>query len=121
MPDLNTVPASPRGLTSNKKDSTNPTSPTTVPANSENILPSNQATLNAQTDGTTVSSSATSPRQQPAQPSQTPPQGDGAVGTGPGPMRHPRPMTASELHMQLEKEQEAVVRGIQAGVKSQQS
>lgn len=30
--------------------------------------------------------------------------------SGPGPIRHPRPITASDLHMQLEKEQEAVVR-----------
>ncbi|OKL61924.1 hypothetical protein UA08_02608 [Talaromyces atroroseus] len=28
---------------------------------------------------------------------------------GPGPLRHPRPMTASDLHLVLEKEQEAVV------------
>jgi len=26
-----------------------------------------------------------------------------------GPIRHPRPLTAADLHMQLEKEQEAVV------------
>ena len=26
-----------------------------------------------------------------------------------GPLRHPRPLTAAELHLQLEKEQEAVV------------
>jgi hypothetical protein len=32
------------------------------------------------------------------------------VGTGPGPLRHPRPLTAADLHLQLEKEQEAVVR-----------
>ncbi|CAD6582866.1 MAG: hypothetical protein ASARMPRED_001089 [Alectoria sarmentosa] len=31
------------------------------------------------------------------------------VGVGPGPLRHPRPLTAADLHMQLEKEQEAVV------------
>lgn len=31
------------------------------------------------------------------------------VGTGPGPLRHPRPLTAADLHLQLEKEQEAVV------------
>jgi hypothetical protein len=31
------------------------------------------------------------------------------VGTGPGPMRHPRPLTAADLHLVLEKEQEAVV------------
>ena len=29
---------------------------------------------------------------------------------GPGPIRHPRPLTAAELHLELEKEQEAVVR-----------
>lgn len=31
------------------------------------------------------------------------------VGTGPGPIRHPRPLTAVDIHLQLEKEQEAVV------------
>lgn len=31
------------------------------------------------------------------------------VGVGPGPLRHPRPLTAADLHLQLEKEQEAVV------------
>ncbi|MCJ1409943.1 hypothetical protein MMC19_004027 [Ptychographa xylographoides] len=31
------------------------------------------------------------------------------VGTGPGPLRHPRPLTAADLHLQLEQEQEAVV------------
>ncbi|KAH0536197.1 hypothetical protein FGG08_006905 [Glutinoglossum americanum] len=31
------------------------------------------------------------------------------VGAGPGPLRHPRPLTAADLHLQLEKEQEAVV------------
>jgi hypothetical protein len=31
------------------------------------------------------------------------------VGGGPGPMRHPRPLTAAELHLQLEKEQEMAV------------
>ena len=33
------------------------------------------------------------------------------VGAGPGPLRHPRPLTAADLHLQLEKEQEAVVSG----------
>ncbi len=31
------------------------------------------------------------------------------VGVGPGPLRHPRPLTAADLYMQMEKEQEAVV------------
>ncbi|KAM0597774.1 hypothetical protein ACHAP1_003996 [Verticillium nonalfalfae] len=34
---------------------------------------------------------------------------DIGVVSGPGPMRHPRPLTAADLHIQLEKEQEAVV------------
>jgi len=32
------------------------------------------------------------------------------TGVGTGPLRHPRPLTAADLHLQLEKEQEAVVR-----------
>lgn len=32
------------------------------------------------------------------------------VGAGPGPLRHPRPLTAAELHSQLEQEQELLVR-----------
>ncbi|EEH44132.1 uncharacterized protein PADG_00421 [Paracoccidioides brasiliensis Pb18] len=31
------------------------------------------------------------------------------VGMGPGPLRHPRPLTVADLHLELEKEQEAVV------------
>ena len=31
-----------------------------------------------------------------------------------GPLRHPRPLTAADLHMQLEKEQEAVVSQVQS-------
>ena len=31
------------------------------------------------------------------------------VGTGPGPVRHPSPLTAADLCLQLENEQEAVV------------
>jgi hypothetical protein len=33
-----------------------------------------------------------------------------SVDAGGAPMRHPRPLTAAELHVELEKEQEAVVR-----------
>lgn len=32
------------------------------------------------------------------------------IETGPGPLRHPKPLTAVDLYSQLEKEQEAVVR-----------
>ncbi|KAI9839799.1 MAG: hypothetical protein M1837_001998 [Sclerophora amabilis] len=56
---------------------------------------------------------------QPGPPVQNPPSSSGmrvayargdntGVGAGPGPLRHPRPLTASELHMQVEKEQEGV-------------
>jgi len=31
------------------------------------------------------------------------------VGGGPGPLRHPRPLTAAELYLELEKEQEGIV------------
>ncbi|RMD43521.1 hypothetical protein DV735_g1629, partial [Chaetothyriales sp. CBS 134920] len=31
------------------------------------------------------------------------------VGIGPGPLRHPRPLTAAELHLEVEKEQESIV------------
>ncbi|KAH8157433.1 hypothetical protein CIB48_g10812 [Xylaria polymorpha] len=34
---------------------------------------------------------------------------DSGVGAGPGPLRHPRPLTAAELHSQLEQEQELIV------------
>ncbi|PHH66528.1 hypothetical protein CDD81_7003 [Ophiocordyceps australis] len=92
MPDLNSVPRSPHSLrrqTSQQMASSPP---------SLSILPSNQAAM-AHSRSASVSSP---PLHQGAA-------GDGAVDAGPGPMRHPRPMTASELHMQLEKEQEAVV------------
>ncbi|RMZ90033.1 hypothetical protein DV736_g2743, partial [Chaetothyriales sp. CBS 134916] len=31
------------------------------------------------------------------------------VGVGPGPLRHPRPLTAADLHLEVEKEQESIV------------
>ncbi|KAI0483457.1 hypothetical protein F4859DRAFT_512113 [Xylaria cf. heliscus] len=38
-----------------------------------------------------------------------PRQDNTGVGAGPGPLRHPRPLTAAELHQQLEQEQEMIV------------
>jgi hypothetical protein len=38
-----------------------------------------------------------------------PGQDNAGVGAGPGPIRHPRPLTAAELHQQLEAEQELLV------------
>ncbi|KAG6002572.1 hypothetical protein E4U21_002955 [Claviceps maximensis] len=99
------------------------------PSSSIHILPSNQSAVSQQPHHvqspqsrsaslgqshaafSAASPSLTAGQQlQQAQPPH-PPQsaGDYSVGPGPGPLRHPRPLTASELHMQLEKEQEAVV------------
>lgn len=35
-----------------------------------------------------------------------------------GPLRHPKPLTPSDLHLVLEKEQEAMVSGMEATRKS---
>ncbi|CAN8098401.1 unnamed protein product [Discula destructiva] len=88
--------------------------PPTVPASGSppsdptlNILPSN---LNAVTTGAPVAPSLPSPRQPSTTGSSTQPPSDVAsFALGPGPVRHPRPLTAAELHQELEKEQEAVV------------
>lgn len=68
-----------------------------------NVLPSNQNAVN-HTAPAMVSPGFGGVVSTAAQP------GDNTgVGTGPGPLRHPRPLTAADLHLQLEKEQEAVV------------
>ncbi|CAK7207563.1 hypothetical protein SEUCBS139899_010373 [Sporothrix eucalyptigena] len=142
MPDLNSVPPSPRVLAASRQSSStnvagiaaaaanNGTSPSATSASASgtqmppppvptspssiHVFPSNQMAVN---QGSAVSSSAL------PSPFFPPPlslasggvapatqRGDGpAVDPGPGPLRHPRPLTAAELHMQLEKEQEAVV------------
>lgn len=105
-PDLNSVPASPRPSTdstrqsnatlSNSRRASQQMPPPPLPLSPviSNILPSNQQAV-----------ANMPPLHSPGlMPDQT------AVGIGPGPLRHPRPLTAAELHMQLEKEQEAVVR-----------
>ena len=107
MPDLNSVPPSPHALAASRRQSSNssmPPPPPPVPTSpSLNILPSNQTAVSQ--------SSSTQPPPQSAAPGGTVPHvGDNTgVGAGPGPLRHPRPLTAAELHLQLEKEQEAVV------------
>ena len=62
-----------------------------------NILPSNTGAVMG------------SPQATPAMPIHVGGAGEGAVGSGPGPVRHPKPLTAAELHLQFEREQEAVV------------
>lgn len=71
-----------------------------------NILPSN---LNAVTTGAPIAPSLPSPILASAAASAQPPADASSATSGPGPIRHPRPLTAAELHQELEKEQEAVV------------
>lgn len=99
-PDLNSLPLlSPQTL--------QPVSPL---AQVPNILPSN-------TSAVTQASGPASP----AMPVHTSTVEDNsAVGSGPGPIRHPRPLTAAELHSELEREQEAVVSLISASLLPQE-
>ncbi len=107
MPDLNSVPPSPRFLAaSSRRASSQQMPPPPTPGSpSLNILPSNQSAVNAS------GSPSLPPLPFPATTFFSgPSMGDNTgVGPGPGPLRHPRPLTAVDLHLQLEKEQEAVV------------
>ncbi|KAK2047971.1 hypothetical protein LZ31DRAFT_550672 [Colletotrichum somersetense] len=107
MPDLNSVPASLHPQSASRRSSSHQMPPPPLPtqpsdSSSLNILPSNQNTVNHPNPSVgsppMAPSTLTSPSVAP-EPSVS----------GPGPIRHPRPITASDLHMQLEKEQEAVV------------
>lgn len=120
MPDLNTVPHSPhpqgspsqQQVTRQHSQGSGPS----PPASSDSllhILPSNQNVVNANTGASSVTATQGSPSQVP-QVSQQPsnpaaPRSESVVIQGPGPLRHPRPLTTSELHAELEKEQEQVV------------
>ncbi|KAG9248754.1 hypothetical protein BJ878DRAFT_412182 [Calycina marina] len=106
-PDLNSVPASPRPLAAtitSRRTSTQMSAPAIPPISpSLNILPSNQNAVNQ------TASPINSPTAIPTAMA-SPIVGDNSgVEQGPGPLRHPRPLTAADLHLQLEKEQEAVV------------
>lgn len=113
MPDLNSVPESPRILSLSRRTSSQQMPPPSAPASASapsdaalNILPSN---LNAVTTGAPIAPSLPSPILASAVTSAQPPVDVSSATSGPGPIRHPRPLTAAELHQQLEKEQEAVV------------
>jgi hypothetical protein len=77
--------------------------PPPLPLSAINVLPSNQSAVN--NPGVPMASPGLSGITTVA----TVPADNTGVGTGPGPLRHPRPLTAADLHLQLEKEQEAVV------------
>ncbi|KAL7622451.1 hypothetical protein AAE478_007956 [Parahypoxylon ruwenzoriense] len=114
MPDLNSVPPSPhilaaaRQASSNQNGHSHTSPPAQAPISSSlNILPSNQQALSRVSSGSLPSPSLS------GVPSMHPPSAPGqdntGVGAGPGPLRHPRPLTAAELHSQLEQEQELLV------------
>ncbi|KAI1750294.1 hypothetical protein F4782DRAFT_532615 [Xylaria castorea] len=89
--------------------STSSSLPVLTPSTSSslNILPSNQSAFREGSPGYLPSPPLPSASGMP------PPlvlgQDNTGVGTGPGPLRHPRPLTAAELHSQLEQEQELIV------------
>ncbi|KAI4604056.1 hypothetical protein KJ359_000183 [Pestalotiopsis sp. 9143b] len=115
MPDVNSIPASP---SSTRRPSAIASAqghaPATAPPASTsptlNILPSNQQSYHQGVPGSLPSPSLPSVgpaanMQAPAAPGQD----NAGVGAGPGPIRHPRPLTAADLHQQLEAEQELLV------------
>ncbi|KAK3945687.1 hypothetical protein QBC46DRAFT_249660 [Diplogelasinospora grovesii] len=108
MPDLNSVPPSPHVLaTVSRRTSSHQMPPPPVPGSpSLHILPSNQSAVNSAGPSTT---SLPSPNFVPLTATSSMITDNSGVGPGPGPLRHPRPLTAADLHLQLEKEQEAVV------------
>ncbi|KUI69680.1 hypothetical protein VM1G_05172 [Cytospora mali] len=113
MPDLNSVPASPHILALSRRTSAQqmppPPAPGPAPSTSDqaiNILPSNQIAVNT---GAPAAASLPSPHLPAATTAAAPSLEPAVTTSGPGPIRHPRPLTAAELHQELEKEQEAVV------------
>ncbi|KAM0252737.1 hypothetical protein ACHAP5_001032 [Fusarium lateritium] len=106
MPDLNSVPPSPHPLASRRQSTNQMATPPAPTSPSLNILPSNQNTVN-HSDSPSLPSPVLNASQPPSHVAGIP--GEPGVGPGPGPIRHPRPLTAAELHHELEKEQEAVV------------
>lgn len=116
-PDLNSVPPSPRALALSRRASSQQMPPPPAPGPGPgpapstsdpalNILPSNQNAVNT---GAPTTASLPSPRLIATVSTAHPPADVSSLASGPGPTRHPHPLTAAELHQQVEKEQEAVV------------
>ncbi|KAF9697249.1 hypothetical protein EKO04_005004 [Ascochyta lentis] len=109
-PDLNSVPVSPRpSVTSNPSQTqTNTTSSrqNSTPASrrASQIYPMSPPPLPLASPGGTLPSASQHTHAFPPLSPNLP-----SADTGHVPMRHPRPMTAAEMHLELEKEQEAVV------------
>lgn len=109
-PDLNSIPStsSPTHTRSRRTSQQMASSSNQATSPSLHILPSNQSAVN------TTSPLASPGLPPPAVPPTaaeivSQPNDVNVASGGSGPLRHPRPLTAAELHLQLEKEQEAVV------------
>ncbi|KAL5114422.1 hypothetical protein ACEQ8H_007677 [Pleosporales sp. CAS-2024a] len=107
-PDLNSVPASPRpSVTSNPLGSLSRQNSTPASRRASQIYPMSPPPLPLASPGGTLPTAN--------QGHAFPPLSPGISGRVPSvdasgvPMRHPRPMTPAELHLELEKEQEAAV------------
>ncbi|KAK8855682.1 hypothetical protein PGQ11_011594 [Apiospora arundinis] len=134
MPDINSIPTSPYATprrtsttqqqhagaalsshSQSQSQSQQHTGPPTSASPELNILPSNQQTYHQRTSSTSLPSPPLpASSSNPALPMAMPPPPAPAARpdpaeTGPGPIRHPRPLTAAELHQQLEQEQELLV------------
>lgn len=107
-PDLNSVPVSPRpNITSNPSGSLSRQNSTPASRRASQIYPMSPPPLPLASPGGTVPSSTQGHAFPPLSPSIS---GHvSSVDSTGTPMRHPRPMTAAEMHLELEKEQEAVV------------
>lgn len=119
-PDLNSVPPSPRPIVNSNTSNTQPASgslsrQSSTPASrrASQIYPMSPPPLPLASPGGTIPQSAQSGHHSgqsafpPLSPSMT--GSISSVDSTGVPMRHPRPMTPAELHLELEKEQEAVV------------
>lgn len=108
-PDLNAIPPSPRNPpTSGNQPSTLTTSSS---RRASQIYPMNPPPLPLATPGGTIPASVQQSYQAfpPLSPVLTNISISGSESGPSMPMRHPQPMTPAELHLELEKEQEAVV------------
>ena len=97
-PDINSLPPSPY-----RNTATTPRRPSHSRRLSERMGSQSNIVLQSTTPPHSPTSASTIFNQPPPREDNT------GVDPGPGPLRHPRPLTAADLHMQLEKEQEAVV------------
>ena len=100
-PDINSLPPSPYR---NPASTTTPRRPSQTRRLSERMVVSPSGSLFSSTPPPRSPNATSTTFNQPL-----PREDNTGVDPGPGPLRHPRPLTAADLHMQLEKEQEAVV------------